>query len=97
MTGWRRALFAFACGRCASIISKGEPQFLIQPDGLSRAKERCQHCAGEPVPVNLDEQPLPTLKAEPLKMMRLGSVPLPFDWKERQSGELDEREPGAEG
>lgn len=85
MRTWKLAAEPFNCGLCARKIPVGQPLLLIQP-GLKRPKKRCQQCAGEAVPENLeiDEVSIPSPNTG---MTRLSSVPLPFDFKRAQAGE----------
>lgn len=82
MKTWKRATDPYACGSCAAIISIGEPVPLLQPMGLTQPKKRCRVCAGEPVPAYLPEESAPEVPA----MTKLGSVPLPYDWRQKAAG-----------
>lgn len=98
---WSRAAAGFACGGCAGIFPTGAPVLTIVLADVKRIRQRCEKCAGEPVPADL-----PTNTARPRIELTLFDEdgierPIPvgkpmtpirrqaeqFDWRAKASGE----------
>jgi hypothetical protein len=88
---WTRAVRSRLCGRCSTLIGKGEPLFVLTIAAgvyaLTDPKIRCQSCAGEPVPEDLPPL-VARVPAEPMAFTKVGA--LAFDFKMAVAG----REPG---
>ncbi len=56
MNQWRRAVHAVTCGYCLDVILPGQPVYLITLSRVSRPKRRCQQCAGELPPEDLQDE-----------------------------------------
>jgi hypothetical protein len=105
MKVWTRSKASFACGRCANILPPGSPrlQFVFRGKNGPFAKDRCEHCADEPVPADL---PIRTMNFhEPLvltafdidgverpisnlkPMTPIQRIELPVDWRKKAAGE----------
>lgn len=100
MRVWKRATALDICGSCANYIHAGDPLLLIHLPNVETPRHRCQTCAGEPVPADLDTRvsnPLPPLvltftdedgidrPVKPMTSMKRESNQ--FDWKAAQSGD----------
>lgn len=91
MKTWRRAAMNVLCGGPRhngepATIRQGEPLLELTRPGWSTV--RCAACADEPVPDDLDTQPLTALPAGAKLAERLAAIrPLQQDWKHSQAGD----------
>ena len=86
MRTWTRARINTLCGNCPTVIQQGQPLLEISAPGW--AKVRCDACAGEPAPADLDDQPTATRTLGPRLAERIASIKdIGRDWKHAQSGE----------
>lgn len=86
MSTWQRARLTTLCGGCGDRIDRGTPTLVIEGPGWR--KVRCAACAGEPVPADIDDQPLAQPTIGPRFEARLSSVrAMAADYKHAQAGD----------
>lgn len=92
MMQWSRVQLVAKCALCGHSLRDGEPIFVVTTPRTKRAFNYCADCKG-PAPPDLPLTRAP-LQRGTKRMLPVGKIVLPFDWKQKQSGE---REPGMEG
>lgn len=86
MRVWTTARLPTPCGNCPTVIKQGAPLLEISMPGW--CKVRCEACADEPVPAQIENHPTEARTIGPRFAERIESIKsIGRDWKHSQAGE----------
>ncbi len=86
MRTWVRAKLNTICGNCPTTVKRGEPLLEISMPGW--VKVRCEACADEPVPAEIEELSTSARTIGPRFAERIESIKsVGRDWKHSQAGD----------
>lgn len=86
MRHWTRAKLNTICGNCPTVVNKGDPLLEISAPGW--CKVRCEACADEPVPANIEQLPTAARTIGPRFAERIESIrSIGRDWKHSQAND----------
>jgi hypothetical protein len=91
MKQWRCPYPSAYCGKCGRMLAQDEPVMVIAVSGLQRVLVRCQGCAGQepPADVQTERSELGLSRGEVMRRLSEIVPSLRVDARMKQTGESD--------